>query len=90
MCEGFTLIDGKSTISPKEPKWHKGKVLPFNHFFLIVSDRKSSGSDPAEPTLSKCPQLGSIIQVMLRNENDRTWKMAVAECQPAEISSVQT
>ena len=55
MFGGFTLIDGKSTISPKEPKWRKEEVLPFNYFFLIVSDRKSPGSDPAEPTCVQMP-----------------------------------
>lgn len=48
------------------------------------------GVTPQSLPVSKRPQLGSITQAMLRNENDRTWKMAVAECQPAEISSVQT
>lgn len=57
---------------------------------LYVSDENHLGVTPQSLPLVKCPQLGSIIQVMLRNENDRTWKMAVAECQPAEISSVQT
>lgn len=49
------MIDRKSTISPKEPKWHKGKVLPFNYFLLMVSDRKSPWSDPAEPTCVQMP-----------------------------------
>lgn len=52
---GDLLCDRKSTISPKESKLHKGKVLPFNYFSLITSDRKPPGSDPAEPTCVKMP-----------------------------------
>lgn len=49
------MIDRKSKISPKELKLNKGKILPFNYFLLITSDRKSPGSDPAESTCVKVP-----------------------------------
>lgn len=89
MCEGFTLIDVKSTISKRTKVAQAGSChsIISSLSFLIESHL---GVTPAEPTLSKCPQLGSIIQVMLEKWKWQDLEMAVAECQPAEISSVQT
>lgn len=51
----YFMIDRKSIISPKEPKLYKGKVLPFNHSLLIISDRKPPGIKSAESTCVKIP-----------------------------------
>lgn len=51
----YFAIDRKNKISPKEPKLSKGKVLPFNYFLLITSDRKPPGGDPAGSAFVNMP-----------------------------------